>query len=271
MVKEILEAAPKAIAVLSFIILALTVVHEEGYFWVIGGHFLTIASAYDYLANSILWLPPVVLGFVFALATNLLYEAFRRKRGPQESYFFGANRRARRRRILIVLLFSFYGVAAVVLGYFFMPPYILILYGASISTAFIVGVISIFEYFRSHVVVTLSIWSRISIMAIPALMIIVFFVGAQEASFDVQGITNVYFLRLKAIPESAQSAVDPQKIQVLRSFDKGVLFRDPVKERIGFVRWDAVQSLERNSYREDQLSRGCQRFPKLCNKTHVEP
>jgi hypothetical protein len=71
--KEILDLVPKAIALLSFAVLALTVVHEWGYFWVLGSHFQAVASAYDYFSNSILWLPQNLLLLLLGLGAQASY------------------------------------------------------------------------------------------------------------------------------------------------------------------------------------------------------
>jgi hypothetical protein len=47
-VKGLLERFPTVAAVLSFSVLILTVVHECGYFFVVGAHFQTLVSATDY-------------------------------------------------------------------------------------------------------------------------------------------------------------------------------------------------------------------------------
>ena len=55
--KDALDNAPKAIAILSFAVLIVTVLHDWGYFWVVGLRFQSVQTAYDHLANSIEWLP----------------------------------------------------------------------------------------------------------------------------------------------------------------------------------------------------------------------
>jgi hypothetical protein len=55
--KEFFEAAPRVIGVLTFSILVLTVVHETGYFVVLGPHLQTVATTFDYFTNSLVWLP----------------------------------------------------------------------------------------------------------------------------------------------------------------------------------------------------------------------
>jgi hypothetical protein len=57
MVKSILDNGPKATALLSFCILMLTVFHDWGYFSIIGVKFQFLQTPYDYIANSITWLP----------------------------------------------------------------------------------------------------------------------------------------------------------------------------------------------------------------------
>src|SRR5262245_58621229 len=64
----LLENAAKAIGLLSFSLLALSVVHDWGYFYVVGSRFRTVQTTYDYIANAIDWLPPLLLSAIVAAA-----------------------------------------------------------------------------------------------------------------------------------------------------------------------------------------------------------
>ena len=64
--KEFVDAVPKYIGVVSFLVLLVTVVHEYGYFIVLGSHLQAIATTYDYLANALVWLP-TAMGAIFSL------------------------------------------------------------------------------------------------------------------------------------------------------------------------------------------------------------
>src|SRR5947209_5946132 len=70
-VSDLLDNVPKAIALLSATALLLTIVHDWGYFWIVGNRYLSIQTPYDHLTNSIEWLPQALLslclGFVISI------------------------------------------------------------------------------------------------------------------------------------------------------------------------------------------------------------
>lgn len=70
--RVLLTSATGIVALLTVSLLALSVSHEWGYFWVVGSHFQTFVSTIDYLSNGVLWLPFALIPFRF-LKWELLY------------------------------------------------------------------------------------------------------------------------------------------------------------------------------------------------------
>jgi hypothetical protein len=71
--KSMLDSVTKLVAVSSFAAFVLSASHEFGYFWVVGLPYLAMSSAYDYLSNSVLWLPFTLL--LLGVFTQPNYEA----------------------------------------------------------------------------------------------------------------------------------------------------------------------------------------------------
>jgi hypothetical protein len=61
----LLDNGSTVVGLLSFAILTLSVFHDWGYFWVVGLRFQSMQTPYDYLANSIEWLPLHLGGLIF--------------------------------------------------------------------------------------------------------------------------------------------------------------------------------------------------------------
>jgi hypothetical protein len=57
---RLMGEVPKLAGLVSLGALAISVVHEWGYFQVIGLQYLTIASPLDYLSSTLYWLPVAV-------------------------------------------------------------------------------------------------------------------------------------------------------------------------------------------------------------------
>src|SRR5258708_24467322 len=106
--KWILENATKVIGLLIFALVVFSTVHDWGYFSVIGPHFRTLLSAYDYITNAIEWMPAFVFWFVvMGGLTHLISSWF----DPVHGGGYGDHRRKVYRRILV-----WYSGCALILG-----------------------------------------------------------------------------------------------------------------------------------------------------------
>jgi hypothetical protein len=66
--KWILENAAKLIGLLSFALVVFSTVHDWGYFSIVGPHFRTMLTAYDYVTNAIEWMPAFIFWCVLSVA-----------------------------------------------------------------------------------------------------------------------------------------------------------------------------------------------------------
>jgi hypothetical protein len=272
--KEFLKIAPSAIALVSFLMLALTVVHEWGYFFVIGSHFQTIASAYDYLSNAIIWLPQnlaimcvgVVGGFLLGMLGG-------RSSNEDELGFIARAAKIKRRRrgiaIGVGVGFALSCVYALV-GYFFMPPYLLVSIFATLATTTWMALCEVCERIFGRWFGFENRLVYLAIVVIPFLVFTDFCLGAQEAYDDIRDIASLYFLTLKDDPVS-NIISNERPVQILRSFDKGLLVRDAKREKISFVRWETIKFLSHNSFAIGETPLGCERFPGICGSPPLVP
>jgi hypothetical protein len=72
--KNLIDNLGKFIAALSFALLTVTVLHDWGYFWLLGSRFQCIQTPYDYLANAIEWLPLHLALFLLALLCSFVLQ-----------------------------------------------------------------------------------------------------------------------------------------------------------------------------------------------------
>jgi hypothetical protein len=219
--KDLLETAAKCIGVASFAVLFITVVHEWGYFLVLGPHLLAVATTYDYLANALVWLPAAI-GAVFSL--QALDYAISIKDG----------------KIKLGGVFYF-GWAGGVVG---IALYLLF-GGMTASFAFItfLGSCLIFflardakgnpERLSNYRLLLLSVY----------LTALAYGYGVSTAYSDLGKSTDIYSVEVKDSKEGASTRV--RQLVLLRIFEKGLLVRDLPAQRIEFLRWESINAFSK--------------------------
>jgi|GEM_PF-6317303 hypothetical protein len=164
-------------------------------------------------------------------------------------------------------------IAAVVVAlmfYFFAPKEEILIYTFTIAFAYL-GVTVFVEWVATKqikMMITKNVW--VALVIIPLIFLIDFGIGAQEAHWGIQEFRDVYLLTLKD-EHSADVTSRDIPVQVLRSFDKGLLMRNPKTEKILFTRWEQIKSLSHFSFADTKGSRGCARFPRICGTMPLEP
>jgi hypothetical protein len=237
--KSLLENGPKATALLSFCVLMLTVLHDWGYFWIIGSKFQSIQTPYDYIANSITWLP-LSLGLItlYLVATRLTLMIGRRSRDDFKSTPHRLIQETQNRQYTRVAVLGF--VATLLCGsfwYVFRFP-VGVLFG---TFTIVTGYCSIlcvwlrFANFRQSPDLTLVI--MILSGFVPLIAGMSFAGGVVEAIDALSSFNkNVYGLKQKDVPD--------RHVLLLRSLDKGVLTYDLASSQIAFTRWDSLIGID---------------------------
>jgi hypothetical protein len=210
---QLFERFPTILAVTSFAVLVTTVVHEWGYFLVVGAHFQTLVSATDYLSNSILWLPQTLalLGVAYATAYALAW--FAPPPTPprvwvQQFLFISAP-------LLVSVVEPLVGIPFFLAGVVFV--------GAGV-------------YLRRQpeTFSSTSIWVA---LGVPLVLSSAFALGVIEAQDDLRGTTD----RLFRIEDKDSKVSDD--VNLLRSFDRGILVNNATEKRVEFIRWDEVRAM----------------------------
>ena len=242
--KELLDAAPKAIAVASFVVLLITVVHEYGYFFVVGSHLQAIATTYDYLANALVWLP-AAMGAIISLQ-GIEY-AISIKDGAiklRSPFYFGWAAAA-----LGLLLYLLLGGVTAALA--------VTLFGGFTTIYFLTRDFKATPERLSNYRLTL-----LGIYLVP----LAFGYGVTTAYSDLAKSNDVYAVDQK------DGQGRPRQLVLLRIFEKGVLVRDLPAERVEFLRWDSINSMSR-LLRTPRPTTGylCSWLNVACGRREAEP
>jgi hypothetical protein len=241
-VKGLLDNLAGTLAALTVGLLLLSVVHEYGYFWIIGSRLQTFLTTSDYFANAIVWLPFFILLMYFALDRDML-------KGKNNFVRFG-----RIRGVKLKLLWLSVVVGIPIITLFVLQE------GALWSTA---GIISVLWYaygvdrlpFANAEDETKRIAHRFMAM-IPVIALFTFAWGLEQGVGDLKNTSEPYAVSLKSGEE--QSGI------LLRTFDKGILFRTLAESQVEFLKWDQINKLYRTAPPVWQRSLLCRYFGVLC-------
>jgi hypothetical protein len=215
--KEFFDAAPKIIGVMSFMILLLTVVHEWGYFYVLGWHLQTVATTYDYLTNAVVWLPAtagILSGAQFLELTMIVEED-----------------RVRLNTIALIIV-----SAPPVIG---ILLYLFIGGEGAIWVSSLVGISAVF--FLLKIIPgkwVANDWKHRFVVVAPMVPLLMLGYGISSGYSDLRKTTDVYAVNHKEEQGTRQ-------LVLLRSFEKGILVRDVPARRIEFIRWESINSISR--------------------------
>jgi len=234
--KSLLENGPKATALLSFFVLMLTVFHDWGYFWIIGSKFQSLQTPYDYIANSITWLPvSLALVALYFGVVRLLLEVILQIRRTDEyddsqSAPLRITRLNLKKRFNPVAIIG--AVTTLVMGatsYVAKFPEKELFGSLAVMTAYAAVFSALVpraafwdQSLKQDIRLAILIWFG------PMIVILTFVGGVAEAMYSLSTRHNVYALRQK---DAAY-----KQVSVLRSLDKGVLMYDVLNHRIAFTR-----------------------------------
>jgi hypothetical protein len=92
----------------------------------------------------------------------------------------------------------------------------------------------------------------------PVLLVLTYGYGVVLATNDLRKTGDVYLVVQKGSNAAPRSRV------MLRGFDKGILVRDYMDERIEFVRWEEITLISTFAKRESEPSLSCKWFAIAC-------
>ncbi|MGJ4954616.1 hypothetical protein ACQR1H_03155 [Bradyrhizobium sp. HKCCYLRH2015] len=249
--KDLLDLAPKFLAVLSAMVLTLTVVHEYGYFGVVGSHLQTIATTYDYLANAFIWLP-TAMGSI--LSVQFLSSAMEIEEIKTDD---GQTKHQIKYRGFFYFIWAIAAISVV----------LYLLFGgltASLAVLSFMGVTVVFFLTRGLKTEgeRLQRWRLGAFFAYVALL--AYGYGVSTGYLDLAKSNDVYALALK------DSQGPARRLVLLRVFDKGLLVRDLRAQTVEFLRWDVISTMSKFAPKPD-ATQGylCTWFDVACRRQEV--
>jgi hypothetical protein len=219
--------------------LLLSVSHEYGYFWIVGSRFQTFLTTSDYFSNAILWLPWFAVILYVTLDWDVLF-------GTRRYSTFGWNWSTPLWLIVII---------GVPIGafFFFSPP----------SATYYIGpaVVLWLMYAPKHLPFANAtdefLIHRIMVV-VPVVMAAAFVWGSNQGQSDLTSFAEPYTI-------VAKGSGNPHRI-ILRTFDKGILARDTVDNRVEFIKWDDVSDLYRYAPPTANVTLSCSWFGIHCSR-----
>lgn len=236
--KDFLDNFGSILATVTIGMLVLAVCHELGYFWLIGYEFQALLTTTDYLMNAIFWLP-FALFFAY---TWVDWWRFKDEPAPKRKKW-----RERTWTEWIWPTICFVGISFFIFTMSWPP-----------SSWSIYLAIAVMVYFWSRMWRAFAPESfpepfnaaaRSLVRLGPPAMFAVFAWGWMSGDGDLTKMSDPYIYRFKGRTES--------ELRIpLRSFDKGLLVRNPLTNRIEFRRWEQIDEVSKPQ-RERSRSLAC--------------
>jgi hypothetical protein len=254
--KNLIDNLGKLIAALSFALLTVTVLHDWGYFWVLGSRFQSIQTPYDHLANAIEWLPLYLALILLALLFAFVLGRFSRKR---EEHVFPSGIMEKRRwkdarkaaAVSGLGLLAFLGILLLV------PQAVIGVYFAYVLGAIYLTVSPLVAIRFPPSAVNSFVWS------IPLVLIMAFTAGGLDAVNGIESSWNVY----RIVPKDSP----PFNANLLRSLDKGLLMWDGSAQRVILMRWEEVSEISHSITPNDKTPYACRFLQFVCPTTPIIP
>lgn len=222
--KAFLEHFAAILGAITATVLAMSWTHEYGYFWTIGRQFQTFLTTTDYITNGALWLP---LGVLF-VAQSITW----RWLAPDASEKKEETKVWTSRLIWAVYAAWFIFIVAT------------LTWPVDYSGALNLMVFAVLFWSRAWRRVYADIKldepfqliARELIRVGPPVILGTLLYGSVNAQTDLTRTDSVYLFKFKEV-------TSPQLLVFLRTFDRGVLARDAVHNRIIFLKWDDIKEI----------------------------
>ena len=254
--KNLIDNLGKFIAALSFALLTVAVLHDWGYFWVLGSRFQSIQTPYDHLANAIEWLPLYLFLFLLSLLFTFALHALIRK--PEGHAFpSGIMEKTRWKNARKSAAVSGVGVLAVLGAVLLAPQTVIGVYLAYLLIACYLTALPFVAIRFPPSAVNLFVWS------IPPVLIMSFTAGGLDAVNSIDSSRNIY----RIVPKDSP----PFNANLLRSLDKGLLMWDGSAQRVILMRWEGLSEISHFITPQDKTPYACRFLQLVCPTTPIIP
>ncbi|WOH60929.1 hypothetical protein [Bradyrhizobium sp. BWC-3-1] len=244
--KDFLDNFAAVIGAATLALLLFAVCHEYGYFSVIGSSFQSFVSTTDYFTNATQWF--LMTGF--SLYTWLDWKSlFGTKIYMQplskdwRTWLFPSV-------MLLLFLLDWFFSAQPSVQFFFLFLYVWLVYVAK----YIIPFADATEPMKKNI--------RSAIIAVPVLAVFAFSFGQQKGLSSLYAISDPYTIKMKT--ETRQRVL-------LRNFDKGLLVRNPVDQRVEFIKWDQIEEVTKPSPKYPYESYACKWLEWWCRLPSMSP
>jgi hypothetical protein len=238
-------------ALASLASLLIAIVHEYAYFSVIGDHFLSALTTTDFIRSAILWLLPtlltvLLLNLVGIIVAGISWQAAFRKYDSVSTKDFASiarrdldrakamlsdHRRALGRGRLVIILVGvlFFGLAvkSALDGYLVGGVLLALVYFSMLATMF--SAPDWRDRYGKIVMIACTVIGTLAGL---------FSMSQLTAWSDLHSYTPAYRIDLKENEEQRQ-------VVMLRTIEKGLVFRDPGRNRVELVRWEDIKGISR--------------------------
>jgi hypothetical protein len=226
--KTFLDHFAAILSALTVGLLLTSVVHEYGYFLVIGTNFQALLTTSDYLASAVWWLPPVLS---YAIIADWKLEDSSPGKVPWKHW-----------RTWLAI----FALASIAFGIIFSPwpPSLL-----SVLVFMLLAMLAWFALYKRSALYQRwyrafeeqddlnSIFLRLLKFG-PPFLALVFLWGWIQGSNDANSTSDPYLVKFKD-RDQAESRI------LLKNFERGLLMRNAASKRIEFHKWDEVVALEK--------------------------
>lgn len=249
---KFLENFSKVVAMGTFGVLSLAVMHELAYFYVVGWHFLTLIGAYDFLLTALHWLPLLIVVSLIQFVVQMLGGGSSKEKSGTEQdskRWFVRDFKANFHFHIVAILLASVGV----LGFVFGPSdarEFPIVYFAVVAYTWYLACLYLFRENPE------SGWYY-ALWLIPVWGMIAFTLGIDDGHRDLRSQKADYSITTKDDPLE-------KKVLVLRVLDGGVLYKNLDRKRVEFQRWHDIKLLSVEIAPGDNRSHGCRIFGFYC-------
>jgi hypothetical protein len=254
MMQDFLEQFPKLLAFSTFAILSIAVVHEWGYFVVVGWHFLALMTPLDYLTAALLWIPATVLiwGFMGLMAyqERVRREAAQLGLAPKLRWF--------ERVTSFNVMFHLFGITflfSAFVGFFLSTTHT-----SELAFAYCLALLYAW-YFVCKYLVDPIMGNELGLLihAVPNVVGLIFTMGVVHGYGDLRSKDpTVYLLR-------TEEDLDDRRFVVWRNLDKGILGKNLANDRIEFYKWADIKLFSAAAPSPDSRTPSCRYLGFLCN------
>ena len=230
---------PSHIALISTLLLALSIVHELFYFWIVGPGFIEFISASDYLVLALDWSPAVLVGMIISFIPNIPTLLYKIK--PTFSTSF---------KILNTIPYFLIFITCLIYQFFGTIDF----RGTNFSliTSAIWTFIIIYTVLRNKITLDfrkLGRFTFVFIVYFPLCLFVSAGTGFDSAVKDISSTTATHELLLK------DSKL--RNIIIIRNINRGLIYKNLQDNRIEFVEWSNVLQISGNTIFVDRRSYSC--------------